>query len=148
MVKTIIEALFEYFENCPLMANNRLNINYLPEDTKKAGIEYSISTEPADEVMQQYKDGGARCRYPFIISSVNDYGPDAAQNMLNSGFGEELAQWLRVQSRLRNLPVLPQGMLARSIKAKGFGYLYQPEADTGKYQIQCELEYYRKGDWP
>ena len=147
MAKTIIEALFNYFKDCcPLMLENRLNIDYLPEDTKKAGVEYAISTEPADEIIRQYKDGGAYCRYLFIISSVNDYGPDVVQNMLNSGFGEELAQWLRVQTRLHNLPILPAGLLARSIKAKGSGYLYQPEATTGKYQIQCELEYYRKGD--
>ena len=143
---TIIKALFHYFDRCPLMANGRLNVDYLPEDAKQAGIEYAIAVSPTDEIIQAYRGGGARCRYPFIISSVYDYGPDAAQNIENTGFSENLAAWMRRQSRNRNLPKLPPGMDARSLRAIGAGYLYQPEVDSGKYQIQCELEYYRKGD--
>lgn len=146
MSTTIIEALFDYFDNCPLMTGNRLNVDYLPEDTGEAGVEYSISIPPTDEVLQRYTDGGARCRLPFEISSVNDYGSDEAQNMLNSGFYDQLAIWLRQQSRLRRFPNLPKGFASRSIRAVGAGYLFQPDVNSGKYQIQCEIEYYRKGD--
>lgn len=147
MSTTIIEALFDYFDSCPLMTENRLNIDYLPEDTSEAGVEYAIATSPTDELVYPYTNGGARCRYPFIISSVNDYGPDEVQNILNSGFFETLTNWMRKQTRLRSLPSLPDGMLPRSIRAIGPGYLYQPDVNAGKYQIQCELEYYRKGDY-
>ena len=146
MSTTIIEALFVYFEGCPLMADGRLNVDYLPEDTGEAGVEYALATSPTDELVYNYLDGGARCRYPVIISSVNDYGPDAVQNIANTGFTEALADWLRKQTRLRNLPALPEGLTPRSIRALGSGYLYQPDINAGKYQIQCELEYYRKGD--
>lgn len=146
MSETIIEALFAYFENCPLMAAGRLNVDYLPEDTGEAGVEYALATSPTDELVYPYLDGGARCRYPFAISSVNDYGPDAVQNIANTGFTEALAGWLRRQTRLRNLPTLPEGLTPRSIRALGSGYLYQPDINAGKYQIQCELEYYRRGD--
>ena len=146
MSTTIIEALFDYFDHCPLMTENRLNIDYLPEDTSAAGVEYALGAAPTDELVYPYRDGGARCRYPFIISSVNDYGPDEAQNMLNTGFFEALAAWLRMQTRARNLPLLPEGMVPRSIRAIGPGYLYQPDVNAGKYQIQCDLEYYRKGE--
>jgi hypothetical protein len=145
--KTIIEALFDYFDNCPLMTENRLNVDYLPEDTKTTGIEYAIGTAPTDEVITNYTNGSARCRYPFIISSVNDYGPDAMQNIANAGFTEKLAAWMRKQSRNRSLPDLPEGFTARSIRSIGAGFLFEPNADSGKYQIQCELEYYRKGDY-
>ena len=143
---TVLEALFDYFSGCPLMADGRLNIDFLPEDTGEAGVEYAIGTTPTDDVVYHYNNGGARCRYPFTISSVNDYGPDEAQNMLNSGFYEKLAAWLRRQTRARNLPELPAGLIPRSIRATGPGYLYQPDVNAGKYQIQCDLEYYRKGD--
>lgn len=146
MSKTVLEALFDYFRACPLMRDNRLNIDYLPADTEAAGVEFAISTTPTDEVITRYKDGGARCRYPFTISSVNDYGPDEVQNMLNSGFYDALATWLNKQSRARHLPELPEGYTARTIAAKGPGYLYQPDVNAGKYQIQCELEYYKKGE--
>jgi hypothetical protein len=146
MSVTIIEGLFNYFDSCPLMTENRLNIDYLPEDTAEAGVEYALATTPTDEVVQRYRDGGARCRYPFVISSVNDYGPDVAQSIVNSGFYEALADWLRKQTRARNLPELPDGLTPRSLRAIGPGYLYQPDINAGKYQIQCELEYYRKGE--
>jgi len=146
MSVTIIEALFKYFDSCPLMADGRLNVDYLPENTKQAGVEYALAVSPSDELVTPYIRGGARCRYPFVISSVNDYGPDAAQNIANTGFSEALADWLRRQTRLRNLPGLPEGMTPSSIRAIGSGYLYQPDIDAGKYQIQCELEYYRKGE--
>lgn len=146
MSATIIEALFDYFDSCPLMTGNRLNVDYLPEDTGEAGVEYALATSPTDELVYPFVDGGARCRYPFIISSVNDFGPDAAQNIANTGFTEALADWMRKQTRLRNLPALPTGLTPRSIRALGSGYLYQPDINAGKYQIQCELEYYRKGD--
>ena len=146
MSTTVLEALFDYFSGCPLMVAGRLNIDYLPEDTGEAGVEYAISTTPTDDVVYRYTNGGARCRYPFTISSVNDYGPDEAQNMLNSGFYEALAAWLNKQTRARNLPVLPEGCTPRSLRAIGPGYLYQPDVNAGKYQIQCDLEYYRKGD--
>lgn len=146
MNKTIVDALVAYFGGCPLMTGGRMNIDYLPEDTKKAGIEFAISMEPTDEVITRYKDGSARCRYPFIISSVHDYAPGVVQNIQNAGFYEDLAKWIREEARDRRLPSLPEGTTARSLRTMGSGYLYQPDVDSGKYQIQCELEYYRQGD--
>lgn len=145
MSKTIIDALFLYFDACPLLTGGRLNIDYLPENTHQAGVEYSIAASPADEIVTSYRGGGCRCRYPFVLSSVNDYGPDTAQNLLNTGFFDRLAEWLRKENRLRRLPELPPGLVSRSIRAIGAGYLYQPDINAGKYQIQCELEFYRKG---
>ena len=146
-MKTILDSLFDHFDNSPLMSNNRLNVDYLPEDTRQAGVEYSLSTMPSDEIIRKYRDGGAMCRYVFIISSVADYGPDVAAGIANAGFFESLASWMRSQTKIRALPDLPEGLTPKSIKAIGAGYLYQPMIDAGKYQIQCELEYYRKGDF-
>ena len=44
MSKTIIEALYDYFNESSLLTDNRLNVDYLPENTKQAGIEYAIIT--------------------------------------------------------------------------------------------------------
>lgn len=46
MADTIIQALRDYFLDCPLMTDNVVNVDYLPEDTKKNGIEFSIDTTP------------------------------------------------------------------------------------------------------
>ena len=45
---TVLEALFDYFSGCPLMSDNRLNIDYLPEDTGEAGVEFASGTTPTD----------------------------------------------------------------------------------------------------
>ena len=60
MADTIIQALRDYFLDCPLMTDNVVNVDYLPEDTKKNGIEFSIDVTPAEEVIQPYIDGPSR----------------------------------------------------------------------------------------
>ena len=45
MADTIIKSLWDYFLNCPLMGNKKINIDFLPEK----GVEYSIDTTPATE---------------------------------------------------------------------------------------------------
>lgn len=142
---TIIEGLHKFFEACPLMTDNRINVDYLPEDAKK-GVEFSIDATPGTEVIKSYMDGGAECQYQFVLRSVNDYGADTWQNIANSGFYDGLVAWMRQQSRARNLPEMPEGMTPKSIEAMSTAYLFNMGASTGKYQIQCRLLYFRKGD--
>lgn len=145
MADTIIQALRDYFLDCPLMTDNRLNIDYLPEDTKKNGVEFSIDVSPAEEVIQSYMDGGAKCQCVFTVRSVNNYGSGVLQNLTNSGFYEQLTNWLEQQTNKRAFPILPRGMQGLSIKAQSAGYLFSAYEDVAKYQIQCRLIYYRKG---
>jgi hypothetical protein len=141
MGDSIIEALQKYFLGCPLISDGRLGVDYLPEH----GVAYSLDTTPASEIIQQYIDGGSLRQYLFVFRSAKDYGPDTLQNMANSGLFEALAAWMERQTRARNLPVLPEGLLPRRIEAQSTGYLFTSSPDTGKYQIQCRLIYYRKG---
>lgn len=142
MNDTIIGALREYFLACPLTGNQRLGVDYLPEE----GIAYSIDSTPATEVIRQYVGGSSLRQYLFVFRSVNDYGPDALQNMANSGFFEQLAAWLEQQTRLRRFPALGPGRVAQKIEAQSTGYLFTASPDTGKYQIQCRLVYLQKGE--
>lgn len=146
MAQTIIEALREYFAACPLLEGGRLNIDYLPEDAKKCGVEYSIDTTPAEEIITRYVGGSAVCQYVFVIRSVNDYGPSALQNISNSGFFEKLSAWMAAQTKKRALPALPEGMEPQKLEAQGTGYLYGSGADAAKYQVQCRLVFYKKGE--
>lgn len=142
MAATIIEALREYLLGCPLLGDNRLNVDYLPD----RGVAYTIDTTPATEIIKRYTDGSSMRQYLFVIASVNDYGPDVLQNLANSGLYEQLANWLEAQTAAGNLPLLPTGMEAQSIEAQSTGYLFGGGADTGRYQIQCRLKYLqRKG---
>ena len=146
MSKSIIEALYEYFNDSPLLDMKRLNVDYLPESTKRAGIEYSVSIIPTDEVIKQYVDGSTKCRCPFTVSSINSYGQDVCQNLENAGLSEQMSNWIREKASRREYPELPDGLSALSMRAIGSGYLFEADVDNGKYQLQCEMIFYRKGE--
>lgn len=137
---TIIDALRRYFLSCPLMGDNKINVDFLPEK----GVEYSIDTTPATEIVKMYTDGSSVRQYLFVVGSVNDYGADTLQNLANSGFYEQFAAWLGQQTRLGKLPGLPRGKTARSIVAQSTGYLFAAGAGVGRYQIQCKLLYFQE----
>lgn len=141
MADTIIKSLRDYFCSCPLMGDNKINVDYLPEK----GIEYSIDTTPATEIIKKYVNGDSKRQYLFVIRSVNDYGSDTLQNLANSGFYEKLSDWLEKQTNTENFPDLPAGMEPESIEAQSTGYLFTTSPDAGKYQIQCRLVYLQKG---
>lgn len=105
MADTIIKSLWDYFLTCPLMGNKKINIDFLPEK----GVEYSIDTTPATEIVKWYTDGSSVRQYLFVVRSVEEYSSDVLQNLANSGFYESLAAWLESQTRAGDLPVLPKG---------------------------------------
>ena len=140
MADTIIQALRDYFLACPLMGKRKINVDFLPEK----GVEYSIDTTPATEVVKYYIDGTSIRQYLFVIRSVEEYGPDVLQNLANSGFYEAIAPWLEQQTRAGNLPTLPAGKTAQKIEAQSTGYLFTTGPDVGKYQIQCRLQYFQE----
>lgn len=141
-MNTIINALYEYFKKCPLMADGKLNVDFLPEK----GREYSIDAIPAEEVIERYIRGRAKCQYVFTIRTVTPYGREVLQQLDNSGFFEQLSEWLREQTNNKNLPAMPEGNEPKSIEAQSTGYLFSATVDTAQYQIQCRLVYKRKGD--
>lgn len=140
MANTIIQALRDYFLTCPLMDGTRINVDYLPDE----GMEYSIDTSPATEVVKTYANGDTVRQYLFVIRSVNDYGSNVLQNIANSGFYERLADWLEEQDSKENYPALPEGMTPTLIEAQSTGYLFTTSPQSGKYQIQCKLKYIQR----
>lgn len=141
MADTIIKSLWDYFLDCPLTGERKLNVDYLPEK----GIAYSIDTTPATEIVKQYTDGSSIRQYLFVFRSVNEYGNDELQNLANSGFYEQFSDWLEQQSCAGNFPQLPTGRAPIRIEAQSTGYLFTTGPDTGRYQIQCRLQYLQEG---
>lgn len=143
-MESIIAALRDYFAQCPLLQAHCLNVDYLPERPDATGLEFSLDASPGRTLAKQYATG-ALYQYPFVVRSVNHYGSDQLQNMANSGLLEQLGQWLRQESAEGRLPQLPEGMSALRVEATGSAYLMNAGPSTGKYQIQCMLEYYQEG---
>lgn len=134
---TIIESLYQYFKACPLLGDNKINIDYLPEKNR----EYTIDTITGDPVIRKYIRGPALKQYLFAFGSREAYGPDDLQNLANSGFYEQFAKWLDTQTKIKNFPSMEDQKPIR-IEAQSSGYLFNSDTETARYQIQCRLIYY------
>lgn len=137
---TIIESLYNYFDKCELIdKNSPIGIDLLDEEVKH----YCIETVPCKPVIKAYRDGSAMKQYIFIFASREYYG-DNLVNLANSRFYEELTQWITEQSRLGNLPALPDKCEAQKIDVNSSGYVMDNDTRSARYQIQCRLKYYQE----
>lgn len=82
MNETIIGALQEYLDQCPLLEGRRLNVDYLT----RRPLTYMISPSPVDSLVRQYHGGSAMRQFVFVLASSNLYGEDVLTNISNSGF--------------------------------------------------------------
>lgn len=94
MNETIIGALQEYLDQCPLLEGRRLNVDYLT----RRPLTYMISPSPVDSLVRQYHGGSAVRQFVFVLASSNLYGEDVLTNISNSGFFERLEDWMRAQT--------------------------------------------------
>lgn len=134
---TIIKTIREHIKKCPYLEEYngaiRIGVDYLGTDTTT----YSIEEEPADPVVKEYIDGSKQKRFAFIFCSREMYGEDVIQNLNNSGFYEDFANWLE------STPVImDSGREFIKARATTQGYAFNIEQNKAQYQIQCELIYY------
>ena len=146
MSETIIKALWDYFLTCPLMGNQKINVDYLPPECGRDGVEYCISPTPDTEILNRFVSGSTMRQYTFTLGSVNDYGTDTLQNIDNCGFYEAMAAWLEVQTQTKHFPTMPPGKRAMQIYALTPVYLLNAQETAGKYQIPCRIVYFQKGE--
>lgn len=138
--KSIIEALENYFLNCPLLKDGCLRVDYLGDQP----VEYSIEVLPCDPVLKRYVSGDTIRQYLFAFGSREYYSQERLQNIQNSAFYERLSDWVEKQSLAGNLPELPPGMEAQGIAVVSSGYLFGESKQRARYQIQLRLEYYKE----
>lgn len=138
---SIIESLYAYFKTCPLLGDDKINVDYLSEKAR----EYTIDAITGDPVIKRYARGAAQKQYLFAFGSREFYGPDVLQNLANSGFYEQFAAWLDTQTAAKSFPGLPDGCTPQKIEAQTSGYLYGADMGTARYQIQCRLVYFQEG---
>lgn len=137
---TIVESVKNYILTCPLLGDlGRLNIDFLPENPDT----YSIEEVPAQAILQKYIDGSTERQFVFVFASRFQYSEEVRNNIENSGFYEQFAEWLEQQTEAEILPELTGGRTATKIEAMSSGYLYDISGDltNARYQIQCRLIY-------
>lgn len=133
----IIDSLREFFEECPLLKNGKINVNYLGS----RGADYSIEAVPSSPVVKRYVDGGEIRQYAFVFASREFYDEDRLHNMDIARFYEELCSWIENRSASGQLPKLEDGFAAERIEIAATGYIAGANASSARFQIQCRLIY-------
>lgn len=142
MSTSIISSIRDFLKTCPLLEGDAIRINYLGAEP----IEYTIDEVPTEPILKRYTDGGTVRQVLFILASSQYYSRDVLENLKACGAYEELANWLEIQNNKGNLPVLPNGLEARTIEAITNGYCISADImeNVQRYQIQCKLTYYKE----
>ena len=138
---TVAETVRDWLRECPLIGeNDQFNINYLDGEP----VSYTLDESAGSSTIKRYMDGTERKVRAFALASTSDYGPDFLQQVANSGFWDQLVEWIEQRNHARQLPKLPEGKTASKIEVASAQYLYRAGATTARYQVQLRLEYTQK----
>lgn len=136
----IIESIRDFIAGCPLLKNGvLLNVDRLGATS----IEYTVDGEITNPVLRQYTDGSSLRQFEFVFASREKYGADTLQNIANSGFYEDFADWIETQSNAGNLPELGKYRVPQYIEVLSGGYVFDSDDSTARYQIQLKFVYYQ-----
>lgn len=138
---TVIESVRIFLNTCPLLDGDRLNVDFLPPD----GATYSVDVVATKPVVKFYLDGSTQRQFLFALATRAYYGTVIRQQIDNLGFFEDFTAWLEAQHRNRNFPNLGDGKTGQKLEVVTSGYIFDPQTDTARYQIQCRLIYVQKG---
>ena len=138
---SIIQGVMDYFIKCPFLKDGVFRVDALGPDP----IEYTIETGIFDPVIERYVDGSSDRQYQFQFGSREFYGMDRIQNIENSTFYEQFADWVEQNNFNGNLPEMPDGMEAEALEVLSPGYIFDGAMKNARYQISLRLLYFKEG---
>lgn len=137
----IIESVRNFIKKCPKIKTFddavAVNINYLNEKPDT----YSIEEVPVNPIVKRYVGGGTLRQKVFVFCSRNSYGEDVFNNINNSGFYEEFAEWIEEMNTRGELPKLDVNKEAQKIEIITNGYAMETDMNLSRYQIEFRLTY-------
>lgn len=140
MVKSIIEGVSAWMLQCPILRHGPLRVDAMGDQP----TEYAIETGIYTPVIENYIDGSSDRRFQFSFGSREYYSMDRIQNIANSTFYEDLADWIDRKNKAGELPELPEGCHPESITTLSPGYMFDETGKNARYQIQIELTYHKE----
>jgi hypothetical protein len=143
----IIEAIRDFIKMCPYLQEFegipglvKVNVDYLEESSTV----YSIEEVPVNPIIKKYVNGDSIRQFQFLFASREPYGADVLQNISNSGFYEDFANWIENKNDIESFPILADRCESLEIKVLSPGYAFQVDVDKARYQIELRLKYYKK----
>ena len=134
--KSIIEAIREYIATCPYLHDGKIGVDYLENE-----VAYSIEPTPVKLIDTPFIDDTGINQFAFVLASRESYGQEIIQNMLNTEFYEDFANWIEENNFNGILPDI-EGI--ESIECLSTGYAFQTGIDTARYQIPLRITYYKE----
>ena len=145
--KATITAMREWLKTCPLIAEEQsengaaFRISGLsPEPV----AEFSIEDSPGDPIITEYISGWEMSKN-YLFLSRREYSEVDAVSIQNSGFFEQLTEWVMRQDARHDLPDLSAcggGKTPTGIAVTNSGYIVTNSAGSCKMQLQMRLTYY------
>ena len=139
---SMIEAVRKYLEQCPVFHGGKLNVDWLPQDATT----YSVDVVPAAPVIKKYLDGSSKRQFLFCLATRAYYGEHIRQQMDNLCLFEQFSEWIDQQNRNHVYPDFGIDKRAQKLEITTSGYIFAPDTDTARYQVQCKLFYFQKGE--
>lgn len=140
-----IQAVLEWLASCPLATalNNgdvAFSIDYLGAEP----CQFSLESTPTAPILEKFIRGSLRAKN-YVLASRMGYSQDRVQQAANSSFWDDFAAWVEEQSWAQNLPKLGDGKTAEAMVCLSPGYIMSQDANTCRFQIQLQLQYYQEG---
>lgn len=136
MEKSKMELIKEFIETCPLLKGDKINVDYLKDDI----YSYSIDRTPIQPEIKPFIDGkGGKYQIAFDFTVTAPISSRVVTNLVNSKFGEDFMEWIKIQNRIKNFPKING---AFSIKCTSPSYILQKTETTAIYIIQINFAYY------
>ena len=103
--KKKMDLIREFIENCPLLKNGKVNVDYIKDKPQS----YSVDETPATTVLKEYRDGGTQNQILFDFSIQANFS--VLENIKNSKFCEDFTAWIKEQDKTENLPKIERYLL-------------------------------------
>lgn len=139
---SILQSFSAWLQECPQLAGQRLNANYLGADAP----DWALIESPTTPVLRRYANGTEVRQKAVALTAVEDCSPDTLMQLAASGIWEEISEWVQAQNKRRkNLPVLGEGRICRKVEVTATHSVVASSAQTARYQIQFMITYEQKG---
>lgn len=132
----LIQSIKNFLDKCPCLAGYEINTGYLGENENSV----SVAAENFEPVITQYVCGDYLKQFVFTLSMRASYGRAHAEDAL--AVLENTAVWLSEGV----LPEMNERQRFQYAEALTEPVLVSNGTDFSKYEMQCRVVYYEKGD--
>ena len=135
------EKLRTWLRSCPTVAQNlRFGADYMGENPTEYGVfsvpsTYQYRQNILGEQVPQFNQ-----EQNFVFACKSPYGSDAAQNLENLAFWQDIVSWIWKQNEDGNFPDWNGGTVT-AIMPTITGAMISATSDVARYQIQLKVTY-------